>query len=123
MVVHDGGFIRKPVFNFQSLSLVRENAEPLPDIIRDFPAGDADDGCVTDGALLEYRQVGRPPSDIDQRYADLLLLVVQHGVTRSQRFQDHIIHLKACALHALVNILSSCDKSGHDVHDSLHAHA
>ncbi len=64
----------------QFLRLVIENAKPFANIVCHFPACNANDRCVTDGAFLEYRKVCRPATDIKQSDADFFLFIIKHSV-------------------------------------------
>ena len=57
-----------------------EDAEALAEVVGDLVAGDGDDGGVADRLVLEDGDVGRAAADVDERDADLLLVVVEHGV-------------------------------------------
>ena len=78
------------VLDFQLFRLVGEDSEPAPNVVGDLLPRNADDGGVADRPVLEHGKVGRPAADVEKRNADLLLLLVEHGVARGNRLKDDV---------------------------------
>jgi hypothetical protein len=66
--------------------------------------------CTKDG------HVGGAAADVHQADADVLLVLGQHGIARSQRLQHQVDHFEAAAMHALDDVLHRSDGARHQVH-------
>ena len=67
--------------------------------------GDRNHRRVLNGAAEEDSQVGRAATDIDDAGAELLFVVGQHRVTRSQLLQHDVVDFEAAALDTFDDIL------------------
>ncbi len=78
---------------------------------------------MADRALGEDADVGGAPADIHQADAQLLLVIGQHGVRRSQLLENDVVHFQTAAAHALLDILRGVHRAGDYVHLGLQTHA
>src|SRR5690625_3895684 len=111
-----------PVVMFQFLSLIVQHAQANFYIIGHLLSRNGNDGGVADGILLKDSQICCASAYVDQYHTCFLLLVIQNGVGRSQRFQDDIGHCIPGAFHTAVKVFSCRHQSGNDVNFSFHPH-
>ena len=93
------------------------------DVVCEVIAADADDGRVPEAAALVDGDVGRPAADVDQRDAELLLVVGQHRLAGGELLDDRLGHRDAGAVHAGDDVLGGALAAGDDVHVDLEARA
>ena len=113
-----------------ALDLLRvrhRRAQPDGDIVREVIAPHADDRRVPEASALVDRDVGRTASDVDERHAELFLVLGQHRVARRQLLGDRFRYVRAGAVHAGDDVLRRALAAGDDVHVHLqpragHAH-
>ena len=105
------------------LGLVRRRAQAEGDVAGQLVAADRDDAGVRDGAVGEDGDVGGAAADVDQRDAQLLLVVLQHRLARGQRLEHDVQHLEVAARAALDDVLRGGRRRGDDVDPRLQAHA
>jgi hypothetical protein len=79
-------------------------------------AADADDRGVPEAAALVDRDVGVPAADVDERDAELLLVLGQHRLARGELLHDRLGDADAGAVHARDDVLRRALAAGHDVH-------
>src|SRR5690606_31640730 len=113
---------RACVLDFYFFGELRRCTQRHGDIVSDLIAGDRDDTGMADGALGEYGDICGATADIDQAYAQLALVVGEHGITRSQLFENDVFHFQATAADAFLNILRSVHRTGNEMHLGFEAY-
>ena len=104
------------VLDLDLLGVLGRRAQRHRDVARDQVAGDRDHRGVADRAVGEDRDVGRAGADVDQRDAEVLLVVGQHRVARRARVQHQLLDFQPAAAHALDDVLGRALRAGDDVH-------
>src|SRR5690606_40861343 len=107
------------ILELDLLGVIRRCAQTYRDIVRDLIARDRNDRSVTDRAAGEHRDIGRTAADVYEAHAELLLVLGQHRVTRSELLEHDVLDRQPAALHALDDVLSSAFCARHDVHLGL----
>ena len=99
------------------------HAQPLHHVARHVRAGEFDRREVADLPLVEDRHARRAPADLDQRDAQLPLVVRQHGVRGRQRFEHQVGGAVAGPLDALAQVLRGGRLHRDEVHLDLEPRA
>ncbi len=97
--------------------------EPDRDVVGEVIAADADDRGVPEAAALVDRDVGRAAADVDERDAELLLVLGEHRLARGQLFDHRLRHRDAGAVHARDDVLRRALAAGDDVDVDLETRA
>ena len=109
-----------------ALDLLRvgnRRAQADGDVVREVIAADGDHPGVPQAAALEDREVGRAAADVDDRDAEILLVLGQHRFARGELLQHGLDHRHAGPVHARDDVLRGRGAAGHDVHVDLEPRA
>ena len=85
------------------------------DVVGEVIAADADDGRVPQAAALVDRDVGGAAADVDQRDAELLLVLGQHRFAGRELLDDRLGDVDAGPVHARDDVLRRALAAGDDV--------
>ena len=96
--------VRAAVLLLQPLGVGLRHAEAVHDVARDVVAAEGDRAEVADLPLVEDGEVGRARAHLDERDAELLLVLGQHGERAGERLEHELAHLVAGALDALAQV-------------------
>ena len=89
--------------------------KPDGDVVGEVVAADGDDAGVPEAAALEDSEVGRAAADIDERDAQLLLVLGEDRLARGQLLEHRVEHRHARPIHAGDDVLRGRGAAGHDV--------
>ena len=114
---------RAAVAALDLLGRVERRAQDRGDVVGDVAAAERQHRGVDDRAVGEHRDVAGAAADVDQRHAQLLLVLLEDGLGRGQGLEHDVGDLEAAAVGALDDVLGAGDRGGHDVDLGLEAHA
>ena len=95
---------RRPEEALHALGLRAPRAEGAGDIVRDIGAAERDRRKADEHAARKQRHIGQPGADLDERDAQLALLVAQARHTRRDRRCDDRFDLEMRRPHAQIQI-------------------
>jgi hypothetical protein len=105
------------------LRLQHRRAQADGDVVGEVVAAERDDAGVLDGAAGEDGHVGGAAADVDERDAQLLLLLGQHRLRRSERLEHDVGDREPGLGAALDDVLRARGGGGDDVDLGLQPHA
>src|SRR5689334_2769793 len=97
--------VRHPVALLQSLRVGLRHAQPGDEVARHVRPGELERRQMPDLPFVEDRHAGRSATHLDQRDAQLFLVVRQYGERRGERLEHQLDGAIARALHALAQVL------------------
>ena len=100
----DQRLVRAAVLLLQPLGVRLRDAESVHDVARDVVAAERDRAEMADLPLVEDGEVGGAGAHLDERDAELLLVLGEHGERARQRLEHELPHLVAGALDALAQV-------------------
>ena len=123
LVVGDHAAERAAEEALQAVGLGHRRAQARGDVVRDVVAADRDDARVGDAAVDVEEDVGRAAADVDDRDADLALVVGEDGLGARERLEDDVGDDEAAALGAADDVLDAARGGRDEVHLRAEAHA
>ena len=115
--------IRAPVLFLQTLRVRLRDTYSVHDVAGHVRASVRDGAEEADLLLVENREIGRPGAHLDERDAQLLLLVGDDGEGARERFEHELPHLVAGPLDRLAEIERRRGADRDQIHLGLEAHA
>src|SRR5690606_26747270 len=111
------------IFDFDFFGELRRRAQRHRDIVGYLIARNRNYAGVANRPFGENRDIRRAPADIDQTYAQLALVVGQHGITRRQLLENDVFHFETAAADAFLDVLCGIHRTRHQMHLRLKADA
>ncbi len=115
LLAGDAGGDRVSVVDLQHLGFGEGGAEPDGDVVRHVRRTHGQDRGMHDAAIGEERDVGRPASDVDQRDAEVQLVVVEDSLSRGQHLDHQVLDTHARLVDTLDDVLHRGQRPGDDV--------
>src|SRR6476469_9236274 len=119
----DHWLIGTPVPLLQSLGIRLRHAEAMHNVVRDVVAAEVHRTQMTDLRFVEYRDVRRARTHLDERDTELLLVFRENAERARERLEHELAHLVARLLHCLAQIHRRRAADRHEIHLGLETRA